>query len=163
MEKINSISDTGPIIYLSKLNLIKLLEIFSPVGISPEVRSETSNYKISVPVFLKTLELNAKTKDFVELLILQFELDLGEAEGLALIRQEGAKLFFTDDLDAREAAKQLGVSVHGTIGILIRGYREGKLSKNVVIEKLRALKNTGFFITSDLIEQAIKAVENYKK
>ena len=163
MEKINSISDTGPVLYLSKLDLIKLLEIFSPVGISPEVRSEINNYKISVPVFLKTLELSAKTKDFVELLILQFELDLGEAEGLALVRQQGAKLFFTDDLDAREAAKQLGISVHGTIGILIRGYREGKLSKNVVIEKLRALKDTGFFITSDLIEQAIKAVENYKK
>ena len=38
----------------------------------------------------------------------KYKIHLGEATGIALCKQEGIKLFFTDDLNARETAKIIG-------------------------------------------------------
>ncbi len=45
--------------------------------------------------------------------------DTGEAEAIALASEKKC-LLITDDKQARSAAKRLGVTVIGTVGILIR-------------------------------------------
>jgi predicted nucleic acid-binding protein len=48
-------------------------------------------------------------------------LHLGEAEAMALARQERADWFLTDDSAARVLAEQVAVEVHGSLGVLLWG------------------------------------------
>ena len=80
-----------------------------------------------------------------------YNLDLGEVEAISLCMQEGIKLLFTDDLEARIVAKSYNIEVHGTIGILVRSFREGILTEKEVIAKLELLRTkSSLFLTKDL-------------
>ncbi len=83
---------------------------------------------------------------------------------LAKLRKDLTLLYyFYLETSARKTAQEMGIKVHGTIGILMRNFREGKIRKNEAIEKLHLLKKIGFFITNELIDNSIKAIENYPK
>jgi len=157
-----SISNTGPIIHLSEIELTYALESFGEVLISSEVKNELKKRKVEVPVFVKILDLAGEWKNFVMVLTNEEGLDLGEASAIALTLQEKANLFFTDDLEARIAAKKFNIEVHGTIGIILRLLREKKIDKKTAILKIKELQErSSLFITSNLIEQAIDAIEEF--
>ena len=59
--------------------------------------------------------------------LLEMELEEGEAEAIALAHEIGAKVVLLDERDARRAAKQLGLRVLGTVGILIWARRAGEI------------------------------------
>ncbi|GEM_PF-5710907 len=54
-------------------------------------------------------------------------LDAGEIEALAIMAETPQALFLTDDAAARLAAEELGYRVRGSIGILLRAIRRGRL------------------------------------
>ncbi len=88
-------------------------------------------------------------------------LQMGEAEAIALSLELGVPLIFTDDLDARAVAKRYGLSSHGSVGILLRAYREGILKEVEVIDGLRNLHlRSSLFITLDLVKRAVESVKN---
>jgi predicted nucleic acid-binding protein len=67
-------------------------------------------------------------------------LDKGEAEAIVLSREKEA-LLIIDDGDGRKSAKQLGLKIAGTVGILLLASDEGMLDlKNALDE----LKSAGF-------------------
>jgi predicted nucleic acid-binding protein len=47
------------------------------------------------------------------------ELDEGEAEAIALCREQQAELVLLDEKDARRVVRRLGLAVLGTVGVLI--------------------------------------------
>ena len=92
-----------------------------------------------------------------------YELDLGEVAAIALARQEGILLFLTDDLDARLVASSLGLTVHGSVGILLRAFRENILAKDEVISKVIMLETqSSLYITRDLINYVIREIKEYR-
>ncbi len=56
---------------------------------------------------------------------IDLKLDEGELEALTLCDRLKVRTFLTYDLDARDAGKQLGFEVHGSVGVIARAYREG--------------------------------------
>ena len=61
-----------------------------------------------------------------------------------------------DDGYARSKAKQMGLSVTGTLGILIAGHKRGLVyDLKVEIVKLRAI---GFRVSDSTIEQILKGI-----
>jgi len=58
---------------------------------------------------------------------LQRQLDPGEAECLAVALQRGCR-FLSDDFAARRMAEAKGLTVSGTIGILLKGVTGGTLA-----------------------------------
>jgi len=77
---------------------------------------------------------------------------------------EDISLFFTDDLDARFVALSLGLTVHGSVGILLRAFRKKMLTKEGVISKVRMLETqSSLFITRDLIIFIIKEINEYRE
>jgi predicted nucleic acid-binding protein len=58
---------------------------------------------------------------------LQRTLDAGEAEAIALATELPQSLLLLDDADGRETARQLGLDFTGTVGVLLRAKRVGKL------------------------------------
>lgn len=74
--------------------------------------------------------------------------------------RDNVELFHTDDLDAREAGKQLGFEVHGSVGIITRAYREGIIDLEMAKKALEDLYSISkLFVTRGIIEEAIKELE----
>ena len=158
------VSNTGPILHLHEINLLKALNIFTHILIPHEIESELRKNKVIFPSKIKIVVLENDFKDKAKIFVNQYDLDLGEAEAIALALQEKADYFLTDDLDARQVAKGYHVEVHGTIGMILRSFREKIISKNIAIEKVRELKSkSSLFITQDLIDEAIKSIQSFLK
>jgi predicted nucleic acid-binding protein len=159
-----AVSDTGPIIHLNEINLVKVFNIFSETIIPEEVERELKISKIPIFRKIKILKLLPDFKDKVKVLTNQENLDLGEAFSIVLAMQEKIDLFLTDDLDARNVAIKYNLQVHGTIGIILRAFREKIIDKKIAIEKVNELHaKSSLFITKDLIDNVINAIEEFKK
>ena len=158
-----AVSNTGPIIHLSEINLIKVLDIFYKIMIPKEVEKELRNNKIAVPRKIKIQELLPDFKDRVKILTNQENLDLGEAFAIVLAMQEKADYFLTDDLDARNIAIKYNLQVHGTVGIILRAFREKIIDKKTAIEKVNELHaKSSLFITKDLVDSILIAIKEFK-
>ncbi len=159
------VSNTGPLIHLREICLTKALDIFDRVIIPPEVRSEIKDDEFSDYLKkIKIINLDSKWKDIANALMNQFSLDLGEAEAIALALQERVNYFLTDDLDARTVANIYNLEVHGTIGIVLRAFKENLLKKNEAIGKIKELyEKSSLFITRDIVEYVIKEIEMFRR
>jgi|SRR3989338_2016047 len=155
-------SDSGPIIHLDEIKKLSLLNIFSKVIISTIIREELLKYNIeNLP---ENISINSINKDQIILLSEKYSLDIGESSVILLCKALKISLMLTDDLDARGAAKQLDLEPVGTIGIVLRCFREDILNK---VEAIKIVKdiydNSSLFITSDLISYVIKEINGYEK
>ncbi|MDO8459555.1 MAG: DUF3368 domain-containing protein [Nanoarchaeota archaeon] len=158
-----AVSDTGPIIHISEINLINSFNIFSELIIPEEVESELKRNKISIFKKIKILKLSPNLKDKIKVLTNQENLDLGEAFAIILAMQERVDYFLTDDLDARNVAIKYNLQVHGTIGIILRAFREKIIDKKTAIEKVNELHTkSSLFITKDLVDNILIAIEEFK-
>ncbi len=141
-----------------------VLDIFSEVIIPKEVEKELKKSKILLFKKIRTLKLFPGSKDKVKILTNQENLDLGEAFAIILAMQEKANFFLTDDLDAGIVAIKYNLQVHGTIGIILRAFRERIIDKKTAIEKINELyAKSSLFITKDLVDNVVRAVEEFKK
>jgi predicted nucleic acid-binding protein len=88
------------------------------------------------------------------------KLHAGELDCLALCAQHPGTAFLTDDLDARDAAKKMGIEVHGSVGVVVRAYRGGRLKRPQAERVLRDLGSiSSLFVTPELIEIAIEQLD----
>ena len=60
--------------------------------------------------------------------LLQQKLHQGEAEAIALAVELSATKILLDEKEARQAARTLGLSITGILGILLRGWCEGSIT-----------------------------------
>lgn len=89
-----------------------------------------------------------------------FTLHRGEKEALRLACEIGNTLLLTDDTAARLAARSLGITVHGSIGILVRAIRCRQKTKAEVIQLLGDLpEKTTLFIRPSLLADIIQEIE----
>jgi len=157
-----AVSNTGPIVHLTEINLLKALNIFSNIIIPEEVASELKKNNTPIPSKVKITKIISTNKDTVKLLTNQKNLDLGEAEAIALSIQEKPRIFLTDDLEARNVSKELGIKTHGTVGIILRAFKEKIIDKSKAIEKIKSLhSSSSLFITSDLIDKVISSINEF--
>ena len=87
-----AVSNTGPIIHLTEINLIKILNIFQNITIPEEVKKELIKNNVPIPKRIKITKLKPESKDKTKILTNEYNLDLGEAEAIALSIQENIKM-----------------------------------------------------------------------
>ena len=163
LKGMKAVSNTGPILHLLEIDLTKALKIFKSIYIPNEVYEELSKKQLKDKLKkikkIKVLKLNSKFKDTSKLFCEQNFIDLGEAEAISLALQEKIKLFLTDDLEARNIAKEYNLEAHGTIGILLRAFKEKVIDKKTAIKGVRELYEKSFlFITKDLVDYIINEI-----
>ena len=71
-------------------------------------------------------------------------LDVGEREAIQLALEPGVRTVLIDEADGRKAAERLHLEVRGTLGILERGAKLGKISFR---QALRKLEQTSFRVS----------------
>lgn len=160
-----AVFDAGPFIHLEEIQKLCLVSLFKKILTTREILEECSKIKTAINKLknMVSKELKPKNKDMAKYLIERYSLDLGEATGIALCKQEHIKLFFTDDLEARQTSYLLGFKAHGTIGIILRAFREKLLTKKQTKETIQNLyHNSTLFFTQDLKEWTLKEISNYK-
>jgi predicted nucleic acid-binding protein len=85
---------------------------------------------------------------------LERDLDLGEAETIALALELNANLVLLDEKEGRHAAKRLGLRVLGVVGVLLEAKASGDIG--AVRPFLDGLRQTaGFYLSSPVYEHAL--------
>jgi len=68
-----------------------------------------------------------------------------------------------DDWEAREVSEALGLKAHGTLGIVIRAYRESVLDKSEAEDTVEELyQNSSLFITSRIVKKAKSKMDEFQ-
>ncbi len=158
-----AVFDAGPLIHLQQIGSLSVLRLFGKIVISNQVRQELHG-GFPLPKNCSVVELDGKSKDAAKLVSERYEIGMGEASAIALAKQKGIELLFTDDLSARDTAKRIGLEPHGTLAIITRAYRENVLNKKEALsclEKLHA--DSTLYLTTDLLEWARKQIESYRR
>lgn len=143
------VADSTCLIGLEGIGQLHILpDLFEKVLVPPEVSREFGG---TFP-WLETEEFRSKTLS----VMLRLVVDSGEAEAIALASESGLRLI-ANDKQARSVARQLGIEVIGTVGILITAKQKGIL--NQLMPTLDALQQNQFYISKLLREEALKIVD----
>ena len=156
------VSDSSPIIYLTRLGLLPLLPklhesvvvpqaVWDEVAVGGKGRPESDNLKRAVSdgwIHIKTPSASAASLGAGA-----SQLGRGEVEAILLARELQA-ILLTDDSDGRALAEQLGVKVTGTVGILIRAKTERHITAvKPLLDRLRT--ETNFRMSERLYQEAL--------
>jgi predicted nucleic acid-binding protein len=142
------ISDTSCLIILNKIGELHLLrQLYNTVTITHDILLE---YGIQLPDWIEVQQ----AKDQYKQQLLEMQIDKGEASSIALALETADNTVILDDWKARKLAERLGLSVTGTLGVIIRAKNTGlKHSIKPYFEKIR---ETNFRISEELEQIALK-------
>jgi len=156
------VADAGPLHYLVLVECAGLLSmLFDRVLVPIEVRDELSHRNAPAPV-----------KNWIRSpppwLVVEpagpfhaaIGLHRGEAAALQLALRAKPIALLMDDMDGRAAARRLGLTVVGTVGILERMAEMRLIELSTTITKLQG---TNFFVSSELLNAALERDRHRRK
>ena len=136
------ISDTSCLILLQKIDELELLnKLFGTIITTKEVAEE---FGLPLPFWFELKQPTDKNYQT----IIEASVDKGEASAIALAVELDDCLLIIDDLKGRKFAQQLGLTIIGTIGIIVDAKLAGIISS--VKPLLAKIKSTNFRITEQL-------------
>lgn len=154
-----AVSDAGPLIHLSWIDQLRVLDqLFDEVIVPEAVRDEV----LAAPEGTLGLEHIQQMFNHGWLQVVPpprpsrlsrggaEALGQGEVEALALAQEIGADLLITDDLPARTEAERRGLNVAGTVGVLIEARNQGLIP--AALPLILELRSLGQWIGGDLVE-----------
>jgi len=143
------VSNTTPLIALADIGQLELLhklygEIYIPEAVLNEIKTEPAKTAVmgSSWIKVKTIENTEDKKLF------RAKLHVGEVEVMILAEEMKADLLIMDDNAAKKTAKFLGMTVTGTLGVLIKAKREGYIE--AIKPAMEALIADGLFISEQV-------------
>ena len=117
----NVISNTSCLIALTNIDRLEILQKrYGHIVITPEVEAEFGE---PLPNWISVVPV----KDVFKTLLITKYLDIGESSTIALAFETGNPLVILDDGKARNYAKNTGLTITGTLGILVKAYKIGLL------------------------------------
>jgi predicted nucleic acid-binding protein len=157
------VCDAGPLIHLDELGCLDLLTIFSEIFVPKIVWQEVRRHR---PTTLRSRGVPFRRVDIIpeavpelESLAQEYSLHAGEEQALRLMGQFAEAILLTDDAAARTVARQMAYQVHGTIGVLVIGWQQLRLSKREILAVLRAIpSDSTLFVTKDFLKSVITLV-----
>lgn len=146
-----AVSNTSPLNYLVLIELAQVLpELFNQILIPKAVWEELQSAAAPDPIkrFLKSEPKWLETRTVAHIDPSLRHLDDGEGEAIALALEVSANLVLLDERKGRRTARECGLMVSGTLGVIALGAKRGLLNKP---DALRRLRRTNFRALSKLI------------
>lgn len=149
------VSDASPLIALVNIRAVEVLQaLFGGVATPVTVRDELKSPKRpeAVRAFIKhpppwlTIQAAVIREPIPRI-------DPGKQEAIALALELKSPLILMDDRDGRAAAKNAGLTVTGTVGVLDTAARQGLLDLE---QAFVALRETDFYISPRVLELALE-------
>ena len=146
------VADASVLIALAQIGQLSFLErLYEEVVIPFAVQSEVAPSMPKPPPWVHTQTLQRPLDSRVA----HAALDAGETESISLALETRAQWVILDDLQARRLAKDLGLAVVGTAGVLFAAKQRGFIA--AVRPPLDALRAAGFRLRKDVYEEILKA------
>lgn len=150
-----AVADAGPIIHLAEIDSLELLSVLDRLYVPETVYEELDAG--GLPSGMTELPYERATPEGP--LPTRRELDAGEKAALAVADERSAVLL-TDDMAARDAAKDTGIEVHGSIGLVTLAFSRGRIDKDEAANRMRALqRETSLFVTDAVVERGIELLD----
>ena len=160
------VSDTTPIISLLKIDQLDLLhKLFGSVMIPDAVYDElTSNpqYVNEANLIIASeyiCKVSVAGSESVKLLQRATGLDRGESEAIIYTDECHADLLLMDEAKGRQVARQMGIRIMGTIGILLQAYQSRLLNKEQILCCIDIMRASGRQISEGLYRQLLNRLE----
>lgn len=139
------VCNTSPLIALSDIGYLDLLRaVYGRIIIPSEVRREA----LTVPVLPDWIDVRDPQR-----VPRGWNLDPGEMHAIALALELGARVIVLDDRSARAVAEQSGLSVIGTVGVILLARHSGVVP--AVRPVLESLRTSGFRLSDASYRLAI--------
>jgi predicted nucleic acid-binding protein len=155
--------NSSPVITLAKVGQLRLLEqlpaeLFVPEAVATELLAGPPGDPARQAIESGWGKRLAADTTLSELL--EWGLGPGETEVIAIARNQVAAVAVLDDALARNCAKSLGVSVVGTLGIVLRAKKRGLVHR--AGDVLQALRQQGLHLDDLTIRLALGRIgENW--
>jgi len=151
------ISNNSPLVALWRLDLLSLLrDLYTEVWIPREVEKEFLGIEkqfrqeaLNNASWIKTIDLTDS-----ESIPVNNRLDPGEVSVLALAKKHDARFVIIDEKKARREARKIGLSLKGTVGVLLDAKENGLIDK--IKPLLIALKRNGMHLDASIITEALQ-------
>lgn len=154
------VSNSSPLIALSIVNSLDLLRalystIYIPEAVFHEVVTLGAGRPGATAVAITPWIVQQAPADHVSVVnLLAAGLDKGESEAIVLASELSASLLILDESHARVVARQQGIPVTGTLGVLIAAKNAGMVAE--VKPLLSQLSEAGFYLTPQIISHALQ-------
>lgn len=153
------VSDTTAISNLVQIGEIDLLpKIYGEVTIPSGVYDELlvlADLGIPIDKVLASSWLSIRTVEATDLYRdLLTELDMGEAESIALAIELQADYLLIDEKKGRKIALEKNLQIIGTLGIIIEAKKLGHVDN--IQQKMDDLRNIGFWISEQLYQHVLE-------
>ncbi len=141
------ISDTSTLILFHKIEELNLLQkVYSELITTPEIAEEFGE---KLPDWIKIQPVSDKKYQ----ILLETQVDYGEASAIALATEYDDVLLLLDDLKARKLATQLKFKITGALGVI------HKAKQMSIVDKVKSLIDklllTDFRIAENIIEEIL--------
>lgn len=144
------IADTTPLISLLKIKRLDLLqklfgEVFIPDAVYTELTSDKrfieEAYAVTHASYIKSVSVS--NPGAVRILRMAEGLDQGESEAIVLTDELNADVLLMDEAKGRAISGRMGITVMGTVGILISSYEDGLITSEEARTCIDGLQKSG--------------------
>ncbi len=132
----NAVADTGPPLHLAEIGEEGQLNIFGLVIISEQVKTELKQRDVFDHIatmlgnHLVVESVTHSELDAQRVALSRFDVHQTDLSVAALAVRIAPELVLTDDLELRKGLEVQGCLVVGSIGVLIRAFKAGRLTKS---------------------------------
>ncbi|MEH2161040.1 MAG: DUF3368 domain-containing protein [Nostoc sp.] len=126
--------NSSPLIFLAKLSYLNQFieypdDFYIPQSVAEEISAKSDPASQTIQTLINTRRLQVRTSSLITLLnSLNQRLGKGESEAIALGIELNADYVLLDDSTARREAKRLGLSIKGTLAVIKKISKDGKIS-----------------------------------
>lgn len=171
------IVNASPLIIFGKLNKIGILikiyknieithEVYNEVVLNGIAKNSSEAFIIREHVnnkYIKILNLNYKFSNLAHNIREICNIDIGEAETIALALQLKEKEAIIDEISARKAAKAFGINPIGSLRILLIAYRNGLVSEEIIKKSINDMENSKYRFSPKVLIEFWELFEKIKK
>lgn len=156
------VADTSPLVFLSRIGRLELLRALYPEIVVPATvwheavvaRPEAGGVELLRNANWVVVSDEAERTGVEQ--SLEEALDPGEAAAITLAVLLNAEVLLIDERKGRAVARERGLSVRGTLGVLVDGRRAGHLAS--LRAELDELLARGFRVAPALVGEALRQV-----
>lgn len=159
-EIIRAVVDTGPLLHLAEAEagflFERLLDAVCPLSVVEELQRHSPGlWRVCEQQgWIKANALGNEADAQSQAWQMAGLLDRGEADALALAQELGIDCLITDDAAARLLGGSLGLTVRGSLGLVLESARLGVLTCREAKTKLATLRDSSLWVSERVYAQA---------
>ncbi|MCY7321714.1 MAG: DUF3368 domain-containing protein [Phormidesmis sp. CAN_BIN36] len=151
--------NSSPLIFLSKLNYLNQFvessdNFYIPQAVADEIEAKSDPPSQTVQALINSSNLQVRASNLENLASsLNQRLGKGESEAIALGIELKADYILLDDSTARREARRLGLTIKGTLAVIKKLSKDGKISIKSLDDLYQRLMEIEFRVKRSLFDQ----------